>query len=103
MLAGTFTHEVVQAAAEIRKIEGGTRHIPIVAMTAHAMKGDREKCLLAGMDDYVSKPLKPRELQLILERFLGAEELQMPIDNDTTTVVAVTSDEVAPAGWARTT
>lgn len=60
-----------QAATEIRRIENGERHIPIVAMTAHAMKGDREKCLRAGMDEYVSKPLKPRELDAILDRLLG--------------------------------
>ena len=64
-----------QAASEIRLIEGGRRHIPIVAMTAHAMKGDREKCLMAGMDEYVSKPLKPRELDAILTRLVEANEV----------------------------
>ena len=63
------------AAGEIRKQEQATgKHIPIVAMTAHAMKGDKEKCLAAGMDDYVSKPIRRKDLAeviaRIVERFL---------------------------------
>jgi CheY-like chemotaxis protein len=52
------------ATEQIRKMERSTQtHIPIIAMTAHAMKGDRERCLSAGMDGYVSKPINAVELE----------------------------------------
>jgi two-component system, sensor histidine kinase and response regulator len=63
----------VQAAVLIRereKITGG--HIPIIALTASAMTGDRERCLSAGMDDYVSKPLQVKELFAAIERAQSA-------------------------------
>src|SRR6202011_264927 len=60
-----------EATARIRPREQGTgRHIPIVAMTAHAMKGDRERCLEAGMDGYVSKPIQARELLRAIEQLV---------------------------------
>jgi CheY-like chemotaxis protein/HPt (histidine-containing phosphotransfer) domain-containing protein len=57
-----------QATAAIRERESGSSsHIPIIATTAHAMKGDREKCLEAGMDGYIAKPLNPAELYAAIE------------------------------------
>jgi len=59
-----------EATMQIRQLEKGTvEHIPIIAMTANAMQGDREKCLSVGMDDYISKPINPKQLKQILERW----------------------------------
>jgi two-component system, sensor histidine kinase and response regulator len=60
------------ATRQIREYEDGDgrRRLPIVAMTAHAMAGDREKCIAAGMDDYVAKPLRPDEVDTMLARWL---------------------------------
>jgi two-component system sensor histidine kinase/response regulator len=60
------------ATAAIRALEQGKRHTPIVAMTAIAMVGDRERCFAAGMDDYISKPFWPRELASVLQRWIPA-------------------------------
>ena len=78
-----------EATRAIREMEArtGRARVPIVAMTAHAMSGDREKCLQAGMDEYVSKPLRPKLLLQVIEQLVprdsdpaGAERQRPPAD-----------------------
>ena len=65
-----------EAARVIREKEGGKRRIPIVAMTALAMQGDREKCLAAGMDEYTAKPIRSAEVMKVLLKILAAGKTQ---------------------------
>jgi CheY-like chemotaxis protein len=61
----------IEATAVIREREkGGGLHQPVVALTAHAIKGDREKCMAGGMDGYLSKPIRPQELDQLLEIYV---------------------------------
>ncbi len=71
----------LEATRRIREFEGSSRHTPIIAMTAHAMKGDRERCLAAGMDDYVTKPLEPKQVLATIELWLsGDQSLQVEME-----------------------
>jgi CheY-like chemotaxis protein/HPt (histidine-containing phosphotransfer) domain-containing protein len=69
-----------EATHRIRRPESAvlSHDIPVVAMTAHAMAGDRESCLEAGMDDYVSKPIDPRVLAEVIARWLSATPTSRP-------------------------
>jgi len=62
----------LEATTAIRKLEAVTgAHVPIIALTAHAMKGDREICLAAGADEYLAKPIKAAQLFALIESLTG--------------------------------
>jgi CheY-like chemotaxis protein len=62
----------LEATAAIRAIDRGlSRHTPIVALTAGAMDEERERCIAAGMDAFLTKPIVPEQLQAVLQRFAG--------------------------------
>jgi len=70
----------MEATAEIRSREKKSgKHVPILAMTAHAMRGDRERCLANGMDGYISKPIHPVDLFAEMERCLGLQKGNSPM------------------------
>ena len=79
-MPGTDGFEATQQIREWEKDRN--RHLPIIAMTAHAMQGDRERCLEAGMDDYVTKPLQPRVLFSALNRWIVHESVEAEAQED---------------------
>jgi two-component system, sensor histidine kinase and response regulator len=66
----------LQATRTLREIEKASgKNLPVVAMTAHAMQGDRDRCLAAGMTNYVSKPVRPEELFRVIDDVLAASSV----------------------------
>jgi CheY-like chemotaxis protein len=62
----------IEATLAIREMEkAGGDHLPVIALTAHAMKGDQERCMAAGMDAYLSKPIRPQELDNLLGKYIA--------------------------------
>ncbi len=74
-----------EATMELRRLEGPDCRTPVIAMTAGAMAGDRQKCLAAGMDDYITKPMTLPALQEVLEPWLGESEVSSAATKETRT------------------
>jgi two-component system, sensor histidine kinase and response regulator len=99
-----------EATREVRRLEAGRSHIPIVALTAHAMKGDEDKCRAAGMDDYLSKPIDRIKLEVCLERLLsrstpgltlaaGSEPPQTLLQSQSPVEIRAQVQSQAPLDW----
>jgi CheY-like chemotaxis protein/HPt (histidine-containing phosphotransfer) domain-containing protein len=90
-----------EATAEIRRSGRPWQNIPIVAITAHAMTGDRELCLNSGMNDYISKPVRAKELTEVLSRWVRAKGPELPgvdvLDRDFLTVSCALDPAAAQA------
>ncbi|MEL7372192.1 MAG: ATP-binding protein, partial [Myxococcota bacterium] len=91
----------LEATKKWRDREMGATRLPIVALTAHALQGDREACLLAGMDDYLSKPVRIDALQEMIARWVGvpAKPMRVPEPVEPIALTEATSSNGPSSGW----
>jgi len=93
-----------EATGELRRREHDGEHTPVIAMTAYAMRGDQDKCLDSGMDDYLAKPLRPYELDRILRRWAPRSKGGSNTETETSARAggerSVANGAIAPAGDA---
>ena len=94
------TMDGIEATGHIRDPQSAVRNheIPIIAMTAHAMQGDRARCLEAGMNDYVTKPVSPQALSEALARWLPGDDAAGPKDDSAEPEAAVAAGAEGAAG-----
>ena len=79
----------------IRRRERNRRHTPIIAMTANTMEGDREKCLAAGMDDYIAKPLRIANVERVLTRFFTGDRATRAPEADCSDATGIENGDLA--------
>ena len=98
--------EVVQAIRERERTAGG--HLPVIALTARSRKEDRERCLAAGMDDFLTKPIRPADLLAAIDRLAPAPEVSQPSAGESVSLLdpvavltACGNDEEALRGMCR--
>jgi HPt (histidine-containing phosphotransfer) domain-containing protein len=90
-----------EATAKIRRRHDDNRHVPVIAMTAKAIQGDRDRCLEAGMDDYISKPVRLEDLEAALARWIPLNESTAPKDVPPAVADGAVASALDPAVTAR--
>jgi CheY-like chemotaxis protein len=89
-----------ETTLRLRQVEGSTRHTVVIALTADAMQGSRERCLEAGMDDHAAKPLNMNGLLAVLQTWLGPGTAGGACTNDCVLQVPSSADDAEGSRWS---